>query len=81
MTVNFTAVPNYKWLNSLPEGPKTVLKAQYGIFQNSMTVLGDMTPVPYHIPSYKNSQQNLYDVPICLKGEVNTTSHPCVHGS
>jgi hypothetical protein len=81
VTVNFTAEPNYKWLNSLPQGPKAVLPNHYGIFQNSQTVLGDMTPVPYHIPSYRNSQQNLYDLPLCAKGEPNTTAHPCVHGS
>jgi hypothetical protein len=81
VTVNFTAVPNYKWLNSLPEGPKAEKPNHYGIFQNSQTVLGDMTPVPYHIPSYRNPQQNLYDLPICAKGEPNTTAHPCVHGS
>jgi hypothetical protein len=80
-TVNFTAKPDYKWLNSVPEGPKAELAAQYAIFQNSMTQLGDMTPVPYHIPSYRNSQQNLFDLPICLKGEASTSTHPCVHGT
>jgi hypothetical protein len=81
VTVNFTAVPNYKWLRSLPQGPKAKLATHYGIFQNSMTVLGDMTPVPYHIPSYREPDQSLFDLPLCAKGEPNTTAHPCVHGS
>jgi hypothetical protein len=82
VTVDFTAEPDYKWLASTqPKGKKAALGTTYGIFQNSMTVLGDMTPVPYHIPSYRNPQQNLYDLPICAKGEPNTSAHPCVHGS
>lgn len=81
VTVNFTAEPNYKWLNSLPEGPKAVMPTHYGIFQNSMTVLGNMTPVPYHIPSYREPEQSQFDLPLCAKGEPYTTAHPCVHGS
>jgi hypothetical protein len=41
----------------------------------------DMTPVPYHIPSYLNPQQNLADLPLCKPGQVNTKAHPCVHGA
>lgn len=81
VTVDFTAVPDYAWLKSQPQGPKAVLPTKFGIFQNSMTVLGNMTPVPYHIPSYRNSQQNVYDLPLCAKGEPNTSAHPCVHGT
>jgi hypothetical protein len=81
VTVDFTAVPDYAWLKGQPQGKKAVLPTQYGIFQNSQTVLGDMTPVPYHIPSYRNSQQNLFDLPLCAKGQPNTTANPCVHGS
>lgn len=81
VTVNFTAVPNYKWLRSQPQGPKAVRPNTYGIFQNSMTVLGEMTPVPYHIASYRHPEKNLYDLPICAKGEPNTAAHPCVHGT
>jgi hypothetical protein len=82
VTVNFTAVPDFAWLKSSQGKSKpALLGTHYGIFQNSTTVLGDMTPVPYHIASYRNSQQNLYDLPICAKGEPNTSAHPCVHGS
>ncbi len=82
VTVDFTAEPDTKWLAATQaKGQKAVLGTTYGIFQNSMTVLGDMTPVPYHIPSYRNSQQNLYDLPLCAKGEPNSAAHPCVHGS
>jgi hypothetical protein len=40
----------------------------------------DMTPVPYHIPSYLNSQANQVDLPLCAKGQQNSKAHPCVHG-
>ncbi len=80
-TVNFIAKPDYKWLNSLPEGPKAELKTQYAIFQNSMTQLGDMTPVPYHIPSFIGPEQSEEDLPICAKGQASTSATPCVHGT
>ena len=41
----------------------------------------DMTPVPYHIPSYLNPQANVVDLPLCAKSQASTKAHPCVHGS
>jgi hypothetical protein len=41
----------------------------------------EMTPVPYHIPSYLNPQANLVDLPLCAKGQESTKAHLCVHGN
>jgi len=41
--------------------------------------LHDTTPVPYHIPSYLNSQANQFDLPICGPGQKSSSSHRCVH--
>jgi hypothetical protein len=41
--------------------------------------LHDTTPVPYHIPSYLNSQANVVDLPVCAPGQQSTSSHRCVH--
>ena len=70
MTVDFVAVPTVK------EPPGRIL----GIMQNSRTLLGDMTPVPYHIPSYEAPATNA-DLPICARGQQSTKAHLCVHAN
>jgi hypothetical protein len=50
------------------------------IFQNSRTLLGDMTPVPYHIPSYQAPATNA-DLPICAAGQQSSRAHLCVHAN
>jgi hypothetical protein len=51
----------------------------YGV-QGSKLRIGDVTPVPYHIPSYKGQEANA-DLPICAKGQASTKSQPCVHAT
>jgi hypothetical protein len=48
--------------------------------QGSTLRIGAMTPVPYHIPSYRGSGNNV-DLPLCAKGEASTRDKPCVHAS
>ncbi len=69
MTVNFTATTN--------PGPSFNGKywTCYGIVGSS-TDITSMTPVPYHIPSFLNSEAP--DLPICTKGQTSTTAKPCL---
>jgi hypothetical protein len=43
--------------------------------------LHDTTPVPYHIPSYLNSQANTLDLPLCAPGQKSTSKNRCIHSS
>jgi len=52
----------------------------YGVAESRL-VVGDMTLVPYHIPSYRGSGPNTVDLPICAKGQKSSSAHPCVHAS
>jgi hypothetical protein len=49
----------------------------YGI-EESRLVLGNLTLLPYHIPSYLGGGANA-DLPLCAKGTQSTKSHPCVN--
>jgi hypothetical protein len=49
----------------------------YGVAE-SRFVVGDLTLVPYHIPSYLGSGPNTVDVPLCAKGQKSSAAHPCV---
>ena len=51
----------------------------YGV-THSVLRIGDVTPVPYHIPSYKGSGKN-EDLPICARGQESTSKSPCVHAT
>jgi hypothetical protein len=53
------------------------LAANHGI--DGGIALHDTTPVPYHIPSYLNSQANVLDLPICQPGQKSSSAHRCVH--
>jgi hypothetical protein len=66
-TVSFTGHP-------LVSKPGVV----YGVV-NSRLVLGDMTLVPYHIPSYLGGAGNTVDLPLCAKGQQSSKAHLCVH--
>ena len=70
LTIDFVAQPTVK------EPPGRIL----AIMQNSRTLLGDMTPVPYHIPSFQTPATNA-DLPICAKGQQSTKAHLCVHAN
>jgi hypothetical protein len=48
-----------------------------GGLAGSFLRLGEMTPVPYVIPSYRG--QPPVDLPICAKGQQSTKAEPCVH--
>jgi hypothetical protein len=50
----------------------------YGVGYSRL-VLGDLTLVPYHIPSYLGSAANRVDLPLCAKGQQSSKAHPCVH--
>jgi hypothetical protein len=47
---------------------------------HSILQVGDVTPVPYHIPSYKGSSSN-EDLPLCARGQESTSAKPCVHAN
>jgi hypothetical protein len=47
---------------------------------HSILRIGDVTPVPYHIPSYKGAGKN-EDLPICARGQQSTSKSPCVHAT
>jgi hypothetical protein len=49
----------------------------YGIV-GAYTKITQMTPVPYHIPSFVPTPNQ--DLPICKKGQTSTTSKPCISG-
>jgi len=49
----------------------------YGV-ANSRIELGNLTLVPYHIPSYIGAESNVEDLPLCTKGQTSSKSHPCV---
>jgi hypothetical protein len=51
-----------------------------GGFVDSRLKLHEMTPVPYHIPSYKGAGANV-DLPLCAKGQVSTKGKLCVHAA
>ncbi len=70
LSVEFIAKPTVK------EPPGVTL----AIMQNSRTILGNMTPVPYHIPSYIGQATNA-DLPLCTTGQQSTKSRPCVHAN
>jgi hypothetical protein len=53
-------------------------KRSYGVTAGKLT-LGDLTPVPYHIPSYLGAEKNVVDLPLCATGEPSTKAHPCIH--
>jgi hypothetical protein len=48
----------------------------YGV-QGSQLRLGELTPVPYKIPSYSGAPPQL-DVGLCAKGQQSSRTHPCV---
>ena len=50
----------------------------YGVAESRL-VVGDLTLVPYHIPSYLGSGPNTVDLPLCAKGQKSTSAQPCVH--
>jgi hypothetical protein len=52
----------------------------YGVAY-SRIVLGGLTLVPYHIPSYLGSAVNRLDLPLCAKGQQSTKARPCVHAN
>jgi hypothetical protein len=52
----------------------------YGVVESRL-VLGDLTLVPYHIPSYLGGAANQEDLPLCAKGQQSTKGHLCVHTS
>ncbi len=52
----------------------------YGVAESRIE-LGNMTLVPYHIPSYLGAANNTADLPLCAKGQQNSKAHPCVHTS
>jgi hypothetical protein len=54
-------------------------RRSYGVSASKLT-LGELTPVPYHIPSYKGAEQNVVDLPLCARGERSTEAHRCIHG-
>jgi hypothetical protein len=66
-TVTFVATP----VNAKTAG------INYGV-QGSKLRIGEVTPVPYHIPSYLGSENNV-DLPLCAKGQASTEAKPCVH--
>jgi hypothetical protein len=66
-TVDFVARP----VNAKTAG------ISYGV-QGSKLRIGEVTPVPYHIPSYLGSEQNA-DLPLCAKGQASSKAKPCVH--
>ena len=49
----------------------------YGI-EESRLVVGNLTLLPYHIPSYLGGGANA-DLPLCAKGQQSTKAHPCVN--
>ena len=49
----------------------------YGVAESRL-VIGNMTLLPYHIPSYLGGAANQTDLPLCAKGQQNTSAHPCV---
>ena len=50
----------------------------YGVVESRL-VLGNLTLVPYHIPSYLGGAANGADLPLCATGEQSTKAHACVH--
>jgi hypothetical protein len=68
VTVNFTA------RNLVP-----TRGVHYGVVHSKLQI-GDVTPVPYHIPSYKGSSSN-EDLPLCTPGQQSTSKSPCVHST
>ena len=68
VTVNFTAT------NIAP-----TRGVHYGTV-HSVLRIGDVTPVPYHIPSYKGASSN-EDLPLCARGQASTSKSPCVHST
>jgi len=57
---------------------KTEHGVAHGGFVESKLKLHELTPVPYHIPSYRGSETNL-DLPLCAKGQRSSEKNPCVH--
>jgi hypothetical protein len=51
----------------------------YGVTGSRLRI-AEMTPVPYHIPSYKGGESNA-DLPLCAKGQASTNAKPCVHAA
>jgi hypothetical protein len=49
----------------------------YGGVQHGWLRVGDITPVPYTIPSFIGDAP--LDLPLCGKGVESTEDHPCVH--
>jgi hypothetical protein len=52
-------------------------QAQGGLVGSKLK-LHEMTPVPYHIPSYEGAESNL-DLPLCKAGQQSSKQTPCVH--
>jgi hypothetical protein len=52
----------------------------FGVAESRL-VLGNLTLVPHHIPSYLGGAANQVDEPLCAKGEQSTKANPCVHTS
>jgi hypothetical protein len=56
---------------------KTAPGQSYGGVQHGWLRIGNVTPVPYTIPSYLGAAP--VDLPLCAKGTESTEDHPCVH--
>jgi hypothetical protein len=56
---------------------KTVAGQSYGGVEGGWLRIGNVTPVPYTIPSFQG--QPPVDLPICPKGQESTKDRPCVH--
>jgi hypothetical protein len=50
---------------------------QFGLAESRIE-LGNLTLVPYHIPSYRGGTGNEVDLPLCAKGQVPSKTRPCV---